>query len=436
MIFCTQCGKEMNDDALFCTGCGHKLVSEPQLEETQYGQTISASQSEEALYGQAVTSFTDDTSNEPLTEMSPLTAPESAYSQPVASGFVEGAMAAPPLPYRGVFPEAEPIEAPSYKIKSKRNAPLHTKDKTHPSTFLNTGMGLILVLLLLCTAVFLSVITPLFFEYNNLMSVIKQCALFSLLAIAATLTTRAGGLDLSIGPCIAMSAVIIAQTMLMGGSAVSGALLAASAALVLGLINGFAVVFFKTPALIVTLASGLVVSGVSTAFTQGQMLETQFSERIQYFASTSIIGILALLGAAFLLGFLYHLLTKIGRPLSKREQPRPMVSYMFAYLASAEIAAAAGFILLVRFQSATSTIDLQYTAFIIFVFALLTASRALDNRFAPVLFALVPGIIWGLLSNVFKLWGVLSFYQPIVYSVLALICLMFALLSRFEGKKV
>jgi ribose/xylose/arabinose/galactoside ABC-type transport system permease subunit len=370
-----------------------------------------------------------------LTDTAPLTAQESVYSQPVASSFSEAALASPPLPYRGVFPEAEPIEMPSHKIKSKKKAPLHTGESIHPSTFLNTGMGLILVLLLLCTAAFLSVITPLFFDYDNLMSAIKQCALFSLLAIAATLSTRAGGLDLSIGPCIAMSAVIIAQTMLMGGSAVSGALLAASAALVLGLINGFAVVFFKTPALIVTLASGLVVSGVSTAFTQGQMLSVQFSERIQYFASTSIIGILALLGAVFLFGFLYHLLTKIGRPLAKREQPRPMVSYMFAYLASAEIAAAVGFILLVRFQSTTSAVDLQYTAFIVFVFALLTASRVLDNRFAPVLFALVPGIIWGLISNVFRLWGVITFYQPIVYSVLALICLMVALLSRFERKK-
>ncbi len=425
MNFCTQCGKEADDDALFCTGCGHRLNS--------------TSETDQALSGQTAATFADMPLSEPPVSEPPAseppTVPQFANTQPMASAFESAHTAAPPLPYRGVFPEAEPIEEPAHKIKNRRSPRMHTGEKKLPYTFLNTGMGLILTLLLLCTAVFLSVITPLFFDYNNLMNAIKQCALFALIAIAATLTIRAGGLDLSIGPCIAMSSIVIAQTMLMGGSAVSGALLAASAALVLGLINGFAVVFFKTPALIVTLASGLVVGGVNTAFTQGHMISAQFSGKIEYFASTSIIGVLALLGAAFVLGFLYHMLTRAGKPFSDREQTHSNVSYMLAYLASAEIAAAVGFILLVRFQTATSATDLQYTAFIIFVFALLTASRVLDNRFAPVLFALVPGIIWGLLSNVFSLWGVFSYYQPVVYSALALICLMVALLSRFQSKK-
>ena len=458
MKYCTLCGKEMDDDSLFCTGCGHRLESAAEPDQTVNEPAVAftdippsepsasapppASQpantqpmaSAFEVAHTAATAFTDIPLGEP-TASAPPPASQFANTQPMAAVFESAHTAAPPLPYRGVFPEAEPVDEPLPKIKNKREPRVHTGERKHLYTFLNTGMGLILTLLLLCTAALLSTITPLFFDYNNLMNVIKQCALFSLLAIAATLTTRANGLDLSIGPCIAMSSVVIAQTMLMGGSAVSGVLLAASAALLLGLINGFAVVFFKTPALIVTLASGLVVGGVSTAFTQGHMISAQFSGKIAYFASTSIIGVLALLGAAFVLGFLYHLLTRAGKPVADRDKTRSNVSYMFAYLASAEIAAAVGFILLVRFQTAAAATDLQYTAFIIFVYALLTASRVLDNKFAPVLFALVPGIIWGLLSNVFSLWGVYSFYQPVVYSALALLCLMIALLSHYQSKK-
>ena len=421
MKYCTHCGKDSDDDALFCTVCGQRLMETPQPEATAYAE--------------AVTSFSDIPASDPLTDSPPMTASQFTNAQPMAPAFQGASQAAPPLPYRGVFPEAEPVDEPVYTTKNKKNTRPQIGETIRPHTFVNTGMGLILALLLVCSAVFLSVITPQFFAYNNLMNAVKQCALFSLIAIAATLTTRAQGLDLSIGPCMAMSSVVIAQTMLLGGSAVSGVLLAASAALLLGLINGFAVVFFKTPAFIVTLASGLVVGGVSTALTQGQMLSAQFTGRIEYFGSTSIVGILALLGTVFILGFLYHLLTRIGKPLAERDSTHTTVSYMFAYLASAEIAAAAGFVLLVRFQTATSAADLQYTAFIIFVFALLTSSRVLDNKFAPVLFALVPGIVWGLISNVFHLWGVYSFYQPVAYSALALICLMIALLSRHRSKK-
>lgn len=415
MQYCTHCGKETDDGASFCTDCGHRLTG--------------ASQPDELVYG--VTSFSDIPADDPLSASPPPTTSQLTNTQPMPAAFQSVSPAAPAMPYRGVFPEAEPAEEPV--IKSKKKPRLY--EKTHPHTFLNTGMGLILSLLLVCSAVFLSIITPTFFEADTLMNAVKQCALFSLIAIAATLTTRAGGLDLSIGPCMAMSAVVIAQTMLLGGSAVSGALLAASAALLLGLINGIAVVFLKAPAFIVTLASGLVVGGVSTAFTQGQLLSAQFTGRIEYFGSTSIVGILALLGTALILGFLYHLLTKIGKPLADRDPSHTTLTYIFAYLASAEIAAAVGFVLLIRFQTATSAADLQYTAFIIFVFALVTSSRVLDNRFAPVLFALIPGIVWGLISNVFHLWGVYDYYQPVVYSVIALICLLIAMLSRTSGRK-
>lgn len=436
MIYCTYCGREMNDDAFFCTGCGHRLES---------------SQPDSSFSEQTAATFTDTPiANPPADEASQASA-SFTNTQPMASAFYgttpaaapmpyrgvfpEAEPAATPLPYRGVFPEAEPTDEPITEIKEKKEKRRH-REKTYTPTFLNTGMGLVLVLVLLCTAVFLCVITPFFFVDVNLINVIKQCALFSVIAVAVVLTARTGGPDLSIGPCIAMSAVIIAQTMLAGGSAISGVLLAASAALVLGLINGFAVVFFRTQALIITLASGLVVSGITTALTQGNIISAQFSGNIDYFASTSIIGILTLLGAALLLGFLYHFFTRAGKPFEEREPKIFPLSYVFAYLASAETAAAAGFVLLVRFQTAAATADLSYTAFVIFVFALLTASRALDNRFAPVLFALVPGIIWGLMSSVFNLWGVYSYYQPIVYSAITLLCLMVAKLSRRQRKLI
>lgn len=451
MSYCMHCGKEISGDAQYCTGCGHRNADMP-AEYAAFSGAAAGDVLGTGIAGQAAAPFSDMPAQAaqtaaPFSDMpadgthpgAPEPAPAS-FSGAAAGGAMSQSIAdaavfepATPAPYRGVFPEAEPYEQPVKKEKGRKAARPRAGAHPHSFTFLDTGMGLVLALVLLCAVVFLSVIAPQFFTDSNLMAVVKQCALFSLLAIAATLTTRAGGPDLSIAPCIGMSAVIIAQTILMGGSTLSGVLLAASAALVLGLINGFAVVFFKTPALIVTFASGVMVSGVSMALTQGRMLSVTFSQNVTTIASSGVSGILALLGAAFLLGFLYHLLTKAGRPFAERRSPS--ISYMFAYLASAEIAAAAGFILLVRLQTVSAAADIQVLTFVIFVYALLTACRALDNRFAPVLFALVPGIIWGLLSGVFSLWGVYAYYQPVITGVLTLICLMLALLSRHERKR-
>jgi hypothetical protein len=160
----------------------------------------------------------------------------------------------------------------------------------------------------------------------------------------------------------------------------------------------------------------------------------EFSERVRAYGSESPIGLLILLGAVFVFAFLYNLLSKTGRPLHDREKEHALISYIFAYVASAEIAAAAGFAVLVRLQTATPALGMGYEAFIVFVFALLMASKALDNRFVPALIALVPAVIWGALTNIFALWGVIAYYQPVVYGGLALICLLVAFICRYDKR--
>lgn len=446
MVYCMQCGKEMNDDALFCTECGNRLESpepahieargpacDPQIMDASAAQPVELpthieppeptcdpvmSQSADlSLNGEAQTSM--------FASMAPPMAAQYEAAQPAPY---------PPLPYRGVFPEAEPIEPESSKAYDKNRKAISSMYSSGPRvhTFVNTGVGLILIFVLLSATAILGVVTPMFFDYMNMMNVLKQCSTYALIAMAVVLSMRAKGIDLSIGPMMGMSAAIIAQTMLLGSPLLNGVLLAAAAALVLGLINGFAAAFLKVPAVIVTLVSGIVVSGISMALTQGQMLAVIFSDRVQAYGGESPIGILALLGAVFVFAFLYNLLSRTGRPLFDRDKERTLISYIFAYVASAAIAAAAGFALLVRLQTATLTLGMGYEVYIVFVFALLTASKALDNRFVPALIALVPAVIWGALTNIFALWGVITYYQPVVYGGLALIALMAAFVCRYE----
>ncbi len=446
-----QCGKELNDDAVFCTECGNRLKPPDSPEPVQIETTESACdpvmsqsaymQSEEPMIAAHIEDpeptcdpVMSQAAQPPLISEAQSATFSAMASPPIASHFEAPPVPYNPLPYRGVFPEAEPMEPSSSKVNARNRKAITSMYSSGPRmyTFLNTWLGLILIFTLLGATAILGVVTPMFFEYANLMNVIKQCGIFALIAMAVVLSMRARGIDLSIGPMMGMSAAIIAQTMLMGSPLLNGVLLAAAAALVLGLINGFAAAFLKIPAVILTLVSGIVVGGVNMALTQGQILAVTFSARVQAYGVESPIGVLALLGAVFVFVFLYNLLSRTGRPMFDRQKERALISYIFAYVASAGIAAAAGFVLLVRLQTAMPTLGTGYEAYIVFVFALLTSSKTLDNRFAPALIALVPAVIWGVLTNIFGLWGVISYYQPVVYGGLALVFILVAFVCRYE----
>lgn len=421
MDYCMQCGKELSDGTVFCTECGHRITP---LEQPGPAQMEAPEPTCDPVMSASADMSLTNSAQSIMSQPPPMDAHfEETHSAPINS-----------MPYRGVFPEAEPIEPPSSKTYARNRKAVSSmySGGAHVHTFLNTGLGLILIFALLSTVAILGAATPMFFDYMNLMNVIKQCGIYALVAMAVVLSMRAKGIDLSIGPMMGMSAAIIAQSMLMGSPLLNGVLLAAAAALILGLINGFAASFLKAPAVIVTLVSGIVVSGVSMALTQGQILAVSFSGRVQAYAGESPVGVLALLGAVFVFTYLYNLLSRIGRPMFERKKQRLLISNIFAYVASAGIAAAAGFVLLVRLQTAMPALGMGYEAYIVFVFALLMASRALDNRYVPVLIALVPAVIWGVLTNIFALWGVITYYQPVVYGGLALLCLAAAFICRYE----
>jgi len=185
------------------------------------------------------------------------------------------------------------------------------------------------------------------------------------------------------------------------------------------------------PGVIVTLASGIAVGGVSMALSQGQMLAVTLPPKVSAYAENPM-GLLILLAVVFVFVYLYNLISNTGRGLFGREKDRVVISHVFSYVVSAQIAAAAGFVLLVRLQTAMPTLGSGYETYIVFVFAILMMSKGLDNRFVPVLIALVPAMIWGVLTNIFALWGVIAYYQPIIYGGLALISLVFAFICRYE----
>jgi ribose/xylose/arabinose/galactoside ABC-type transport system permease subunit len=106
-----------------------------------------------------------------------------------------------------------------------------------------------------------------------------------------------------------------------------------------------------------------------------------------------------------------------------------------AYMASAIIAAVVGFYYNIRISVATPTTGSGLEAFILFAFACVISSRALDNRFAPVVYALLPALSWAVMRNALILNRVVIPTQNIFDWILVAIALLIAFFSRYEKNR-
>ncbi|WP_102108302.1 ABC transporter permease [Oceaniglobus roseus] len=108
-----------------------------------------------------------------------------------------------------------------------------------------------LAALLACLA--LSVMTDAFATQRNLFNVSRNFAFVAIIAIGMTAVIASGGIDLSVGSTVVMSAMVISVVMAAGWPFWIGAAAAIGASLAIGLINGVLIAYAGMPSFVVTL---------------------------------------------------------------------------------------------------------------------------------------------------------------------------------------
>jgi ribose transport system permease protein len=138
--------------------------------------------------------------------------------------------------------------------------PAKTSDQKFWANLIQTA-GILPVLIVI--AVVFAFIAPNFLTENNLLNIVRQASINIVLATGMTVVILTGGIDLSVGSVLAVSAVTAMVVSLMpelGWAAVPIALLIG---LVLGAINGVLVAYAGLPPFIVTLGSMTTLRGLA-----------------------------------------------------------------------------------------------------------------------------------------------------------------------------
>ncbi len=114
---------------------------------------------------------------------------------------------------------------------------------------------------------------PDFVSFQSIMTVLKGSVLYIFLAVGMTFVLLTGGIDVSVGATLGISAAISATMIRDGQSVVLAIILSMLVGIIIGWINGIGVAVVKVPAIIMTLGILGISRGIMILYTNGKWVE-------------------------------------------------------------------------------------------------------------------------------------------------------------------
>jgi ribose transport system permease protein len=118
----------------------------------------------------------------------------------------------------------------------------------------------------------LSLMTDTFATQQNLFNVTRNFAFVGIIALGMTAVIVAGGIDLSVGSILCLSAMVVGTVMSWGYSIWFASLLAIASALLVGFINGALIAYIKIPPFVVTLGMLSVARSLAMVLSNNKMV--------------------------------------------------------------------------------------------------------------------------------------------------------------------
>jgi len=158
-----------------------------------------------------------------------------------------------------------------------------------------------------------------FARQSNLLTMLRQTAVVGIAAVGMTFTIVLGGIDLSVGSAVALTTVVVAESLRAGMGPVAAAALGVVTGGVLGSCNGALIAGLKISPFIVTLGTMSILRGVAKGIADEQKIDADprgLDALMQSHAGSLAlpIGVWLMLAATlFGVGLLTY--TKIGRQI-------------------------------------------------------------------------------------------------------------------------
>jgi ribose/xylose/arabinose/galactoside ABC-type transport system permease subunit len=161
-----------------------------------------------------------------------------------------------------------------------------------------------------------SMLSPVFFTYSNFINIANQTAIISVLAFGMTLVMLAGGIDLSVGSLVSLSAVACALLIAAGIPTPVAMAISILTGMAFGAASGFISVRWGVQTFLVTLGALSVARGLSLVLSDGRTIYIESGPFLSITAQGFIGPVPALFAwtiAFFVLSWVVLNLTTFGR---------------------------------------------------------------------------------------------------------------------------
>lgn len=291
---------------------------------------------------------------------------------------------------------------------------------------------------------------PVFLKSQNLINIVNQIVIIAILAIGMTLVILTGGIDLSVGSLIALSAVLCTLTVRKWGGGEQAdtgtVILAGLFALFVcggcGLLNGLLIVRYQIPPFIATLAMMLIASGVAFLLSKGESINT-VPESFVWLGRGEWFGLpIAVLLMVILYACTHFVMRKtvygraiyaIGGNIEAARLCGMHVRSLITstYVICALLAGLGGLVMASRLKSGNATYGVMYELYVIA--AVVVGGTSLRGGYGSVAGTLIGALIIAVIENGMNLIQIESYTQKVVFGLVILGAVLFDRYSRTQN---
>jgi ribose transport system permease protein len=285
----------------------------------------------------------------------------------------------------------------------------------------------------------LTIASSAFLTPTNLLNVLRQASLMFLLASGLTLVILCGGLDLSIGANVALSACLAATVMKGSGSVLLGCAVGAGCGLGVGLLNGLMVTALRIPSFIATYGMLWILHGLTYWFMNGETIHG-FPPEFRALGSGYFGGVplpVYLMLAVLLAGTVFTQYTTWGQEVyatganteSAALSGVPVFTRrLTVYALSGLMAGLASLVFLARLNSAEG--DMSESLTLQAIAAVLIGGTSLFGGTGTLVGTLIGGLILTVVLNGMNLLSVSANWQPLITGVIVILSVLSDAVAR------
>jgi ribose transport system permease protein len=278
-----------------------------------------------------------------------------------------------------------------------------------------------------------------FLTQSNLLNVFRQASLLFLMASGLTLVVLTGGIDLSIGANVALSACLAGTLIKATGSPVEGAIIALGCGTLIGVVNGVLVAMLRMPSFIATYGMMWLINGLTYYYMAGNTIYGfpqgfrqlgsgyLFAIPVPVYLMLLFLGLAALFTSRTIYGQQVYAIG--SNPVSARFSGIPVKRRLvLVYALSGLMAGLASLVFLARLNSAEGDIGAPLT--LPAIAAVLIGGTSLFGGVGTPSGTLIGALLLTLVLNGLNLLNIDANWQPFVTGAIIIVAVLVDSASR------